>query len=224
MTSQRPSHKKNIFLNFCLSDKTNTNCTKNNNKRNYPSDAPLSRITSAQDANMGSNSHNPDESYAQFFIKNLRQLHEENILIDISFTQADTVIKGHRVILAALSPVLRGIFTKKQQTMSADHISPEALSCLVNFVYKHEAVLDKSSLTELHKTSELLSIRQVQNMVLKIMQKFNLKDGIRGSSLKAANYEDSFTADDTLVVPERRMGENGEQYYVYWFWGLNFLF
>ena len=98
-----------------------------------------------------SSRHIPDESYAQFFLKNLRNLREEDALIDISFSQKDAnqiehVIKGHRVVLAALSPVLRQIFTKRQSSMSADHITPEALKCLVDFVYKSEAQLNAESI------------------------------------------------------------------------------
>lgn len=125
--------------------------------------------------NKMSKSSNPDESYAHFFLKNLRQLREENVLIDISFTQSNTTIKGHRVILAALSPVLRSIFTKKQQTMSADHISPDSLSCLVNFVYQNESLLDINSFNALLKTSELLSIKPVHHMTSKAMSKLNIK-------------------------------------------------
>ena len=33
----------------------------------------------------------PDEAYAQYFLKNLRQLREEDALIDISFTQNEHV-------------------------------------------------------------------------------------------------------------------------------------
>ena len=215
-------HHQDELHNHQNSHHNHNNTGHNNTGHNNSQNTNTNNQGQSQDPKMS----NPDESYSQFFLKNLRQLREESVLIDISFTQSNTVIKGHRVILAALSPVLRGIFTKKQQTMSADHISPEALSCLVNFVYKKEAQLDAGSLHALYKTSELLSIRQVQSMTLRIMDKlgiqkphnsqhsdFNNGHGNGNSSPKSNN--NSFQSEDISITPENITTENGETIYAY---------
>jgi len=45
-------------------------------------------------------------------------------------------VKANRVILAAVSPVMRNVFTKREGLMNAEVIPLEELSQLVRFVYK----------------------------------------------------------------------------------------
>nr|XP_018670496.1 uncharacterized protein LOC100184881 [Ciona intestinalis] len=110
-----------------------------------------------------------DEDHSGKLLAGIRWLQKMGTMSDITFTYQDKTIKANRVVLAAVSPVMRDVFVKKENLMNAEVIPPEALRELVHFVYSGSTEVTYDVIKKIHSASRVLQVPSLLRMTTKLL-------------------------------------------------------
>ncbi|XP_076825560.1 uncharacterized protein LOC143471094 isoform X2 [Clavelina lepadiformis] len=110
-----------------------------------------------------------DESHSADMMKNLCLLRNNQEMTDITFTFNGEVIAANRVVLAALSSVMRNVFLKRESLMNAEKVPPEALHQLVKFIYSTGTEVEVVVLKNIKMAAEALKIEVISRTCSKML-------------------------------------------------------
>ena len=98
----------------------------------------------------------------------LASLHDETFT-DFKLKTGDKVMQCHRLVIAAISPVLKAMLKSQmreatEKQIKLDNISPRVLNILLNYMYCGEARIPKETLKEVVEAADFLQLDELKQM------------------------------------------------------------
>ena len=104
--------------------------------------------------------------HAQSLLTALENLRNREELCDVVLRVAETEIKAHRVVLAAVSPYFNAMFTgdlaeSKQKVVQLNDLDPSAVQMFVEFAYVAKANISVDNVQSLLTVASLLQVESL---------------------------------------------------------------
>ena len=126
-------------------------------------------MASCSDDNDGNIIISRTEAFSSKLGEELMMMQDEDDFTDFSLRTGDRVVECHRVIIAAVSPVLKAMlkskmkeFTEKQ--IQLDNISPQIMDILIKYIYCGETRISKEILRDVVEAADFLQMDDLKQM------------------------------------------------------------
>ena len=109
------------------------------------------------------------EKYSSSMAKELKDMKEDHFLSDFQITIDDKPIPCHKLILAAHSPVIKGMFRSNmsevaKQSMTLNHIKPDIMKILLDYMYSGRVTFHIDQLEGVIAACNYLQLTDLQTM------------------------------------------------------------
>ena len=109
------------------------------------------------------------EKYSSNMAKELMEMKEDHFLSDFQITIDDKPIPCHKLMLAAHSPVIKGMFRSNmsevaKQSMTLNHIKPEIMKILLDYMYSGRVTFHTDQLEAVIAACNYLQMTELQTM------------------------------------------------------------
>ena len=109
--------------------------------------------------------------YSSSMAKELMEMKEDCFLSDFQITIDDKPIPCHKLMLAAHSPVIKGMFRSNmsevaKQSMTLNHIRPEIMKILLDFMYSGQVTFHTDQLEGVIAACNYLQMTELQKMCI----------------------------------------------------------
>ena len=110
-------------------------------------------------------------AFSSMLGQELEILRKDNNFTDFTLKSQDKVIECHRVIIAAISPVLKAMLKSQmkettEKQIELNNISPQALDILVQYIYTGETRIPKGTLMDVIEAADFLQMDELKQMCL----------------------------------------------------------
>ena len=109
------------------------------------------------------------EKYSSSMAKELMEMKEDRFLSDFQITIDDKPIPCHKLMLAAHSPVIKGMFRSNmsevaKHTMTLNHIKPDIMKILLDYMYSGQVTFHTDQLEGVIAACNYLQMTELQTM------------------------------------------------------------
>ena len=109
------------------------------------------------------------EKYSSSMAKELMEMKEDHFLSDFQITIDDKPIPCHKLMLAAHSPVIKGMFRSNmsevaKQSMTLNHIKPDIMKILLDYMYSGQVTFHTDQLEGVITACNYLQMAELQKM------------------------------------------------------------
>lgn len=151
-----------------------------------------------------------DGDFSQSHFSTLREMRELGHLCDVTIKVKNVSFTAHRLVLAAVIPYFRSMFTSnmkesRMKEITMENIDPYALEFLIDFAYTNQLRITDDNVRPLLRTATYLQLDSVAKACLNCF-----RDAINLTNVLILR-EWAYFSDDAIAVVDRFINENFEE-------------